>query len=184
MLIHIPKTGGASIRRGFFKGEYEGPFQGEIPEKWENCFKFAFVRNPYDRLISAWKMFTSGMENTVWEFPENADPNISLRSFLDIVRDDSIPYNGGPPLTERKIRHHTLPLVHPFHCLDQADFIGRFETLNEDFAKILNKINVKGELPHWNKTTRGSYQDYYDEETKQIAEEHYGEDLEKFGYSF
>ncbi len=184
VLIHIPKTGGTSIRNGFFQGAYEGPAQGKIPEEWAHCYKFAFVRNPFDRLISAWKMFADGMENTKWKFPTDAIPNITLLEFLDIVRDESIPYDGIRTTFERKIRHHTLPLVHPFHCLDRADFVGRFETFDADFSNICQKIGASGELPHWNKTEHIGYQNYYSNHTKQIIEEHYHDDLVQFGYSF
>ena len=67
VFIHIPKTGGASIRHGVFKGNVDGPKQGFIPENWKSLYKFAFVRNPYDRVISAWKMFSEGMEQSVWD---------------------------------------------------------------------------------------------------------------------
>lgn len=184
VLIHIPKTGGASIRNGFFQGAYEGPAQGEIPEEWAHCYKFAFVRNPFDRLISAWKMFTDGMENTKWKYPADAKPNISLENFLDIVRDESIPYDGLRTTFERKIRHHTLPLTHPFHCLDQADFIGRFESLNSDFLEVCKKLGAEGELPHMNRTQHSSYQDYFDRNTIKITQTIYQDDLTRFGYSF
>lgn len=185
VLIHIPKTGGASIRNGFFKGEYEGPALGMIPEEWEPCFKFCFVRNPFDRLVSAWKMFTSGMSNTKWEFPGDAKPETGLRQFMDIVMDESIPYDSKK--RERwdvKIRHHAIPQTHPFNCLHLADFVGRFENLRADFKKICDRLGIEGELPHWNKTDHESYQKYFDAETRSLAEQYFAEDLKVLDYQF
>lgn len=61
--IHIPKTGGASIRKAFFKGNHGEPYFYELPPEAEDFFRFAFVRNPFDRLVSAFHMFTSGLDN-------------------------------------------------------------------------------------------------------------------------
>lgn len=185
VLIHIPKNAGASIRRGFFKGKYEGPVQGSVPDEWMQYFRFAFVRNPYDRLISAWKMFTKGMDESVWKYPEDGNPDLTLKQFLDIATDESIPFNL-PRRTqfEVKLRHHAIPQTHPFNCVDKANFIGRFESIEKDFKEICDHLGLEGELPHWNKTSHTEYRQYYDETTKKIAAEFYAEDLSRFGYEF
>ena len=184
VFLHVPKTGGASIRRGFFKNQYEGPVQGEVPEDWQELFKFGFVRNPFDRLISAWKMFSSGMDDTVWEHPGEDCTGITLREFMEIVLDDSIPYDGRRSTTSRKIRHHAMPQTHPFYCLDQADFIGRFEQLAEDFQIVLKRLGVADQpLPHLNRGKRSTAtMDCFDTETWQMAVDFYAQDFLEFGY--
>lgn len=188
VFIHIPKTGGASIRHGFFKSQYEGPVQGEVPQAWQHCFKFAFVRNPFDRLISAWKMFTTGMENSRWQYPEDGNPNLSLRQFLEIAMDDSIPFDTAPEEVgksfEIKLRHHALPQTHPFYCLEHATFTGRFESMKEDFQKVCKRLNLDGDLPHMNKTDRDDYRQYFDETTKAMASRFYEKDIRQLNYSF
>jgi hypothetical protein len=179
LLIHIPKTGGKSIRNGFFKGNYMGPFFGEIPEKYLNCFKFAFVRNPFDRIISAWKMFTMGTDLLQYE------NRFSLEEFLKIVTDESILYDERRSKLEEKIRHHTIPQTHPFNCLEYADFVGRYETLEEDFFSISRKIGVEiSALPNINASSRKHYKEYFSESTKSIVEDYYQEDLERLNYAF
>lgn len=185
VLIHIPKNAGASIRRGFFNGKYEGPVQGSIPEEWMQYFRFTFVRNPYDRLISAWKMFTQGMEESVWKYPEDGNPNLTLEQFLEIAMDESIPFDL--PKRDKfkvKLRHHAIPQTHPFNCVDHANFIGRFESIERDFKEICDQLNLTGKLPHWNKTSRTDYRQYFNAATKQLASEYYAEDLSRFGYEF
>ena len=184
VFIHIPKTAGWSIREGFFGGDYEGPVQGIIPRKWQDKYKFSFVRNPFDRLVSAWKMFTTGMNNTTWTFPKDGDPGLSLCKFLEIVCNETIRIDGKRDRAEIKIRHHTIPQTHPYYCLEQADFVGRFENLEDDFAKVLRHLGLEGQLPHCNVTRRKGYHSYFDADTRKIAEEFYQEDLDKLGYIF
>ena len=183
VFIHLPKTGGASIRHGFFKNKIEGPTQGHVPDEWNGLFKFAFVRNPYDRIISAWKMFASGMEQTVWEHPQD-EAGIDLHRFLEIVTDESIPFDGARKTTHRKIRHHGIPQTHPYNCLQHADYIGRFENLAGDFQEVCKKIGIdKCELPHWNRTDRSNeYMQYFDNQSLSVVNEFFAEDFSKLEY--
>jgi hypothetical protein len=183
VFIHIPKTGGASIRHGFFRGNVEGPVQGYVPSEWQPLFKFAFVRDPYDRVISAWRMFAAGMQNSVWQHPPNKS-GISLKRFLQIATDERIPFNGHRDTTEEKIRHHAIPQTHPFNCLFAADFVGRFENLQPDFEQICRQLSIPStELPHWNRTERiEDYQQYFDDEILAIIARFYAQDFETLGY--
>ena len=115
VFLHVPKTGGMSIRRSFFNNQYEGPVQGEVPEEWSELFKFGFVRDPFDRLISAWQMFASGMDNTPWEHPGEDCLGMSLRQFMEIVLDETVPFDGRRLSIPRKIRHHAKPQTHPIY---------------------------------------------------------------------
>ena len=185
VFIHIPKTAGSTIRNGIFKGDFVGPYFNDIPEEWEEYFKFAFVRNPYDRMVSAWKMFAHGMENSKWVYNGKLQlKNISFLDFLKIAVDDTIDYHSRSDLLS-VLRHHTLPQVHPYHCFNRADFIGKFENLISDFDLIAKKVNLgKYDLIHLNRTKRKHYKEYYDEKTYEIVKTHYKEDLERFNYEF
>lgn len=172
VFIHIPKTGGMSIRRGMFKGEYEGPFMGIIPPQYDKLFKFCFVRNPYDRIISVWKYYQQRFKSS-----------IALKEFIIIAVDDTIEYKNQAT-KKTFLRHHSIPQTHPFNCLYKADFIGRFENINEDMTKICDQLNMEAKLPHLNKTKRGHYRDYFDIESRWLVDKWYREDIERFGYTF
>jgi len=67
------------------------------------------------------------------------------------------------------------------------DFIGRFETLQKDYEKILELLKlpeVKLPIVNQNHQRQRDYRSYYNEETKNIISEHLKEDIELFGYSF
>ncbi len=185
VFIHNPKTGGMTIRSWLLKeGCFEGPVNGPLPESWMGEFKFAFVRNPFDRLVSAWKMFTEGVHNSDWRLPPTARPDMTLREFLDIVLDESIGF--GPDRNyERRIRNHTLPQVHPYYAIDKADFVGRFEQYEQGLETICRELHVDPIRPkRTHLTRRQPYPTYYDAETRQLATKYYAEDLARFGYQF
>ncbi|WP_250434140.1 sulfotransferase family 2 domain-containing protein [Hanstruepera flava] len=185
VFVHIPKVAGTSIRNGVFKGDYEGPVFKSIPNDWNQYFKFAFVRNPYDRMVSAWKMFTEGMEKSKWSY--NNEPPLKNTSFIDFIKiatDASIDYHSRNSI-KSVLRHHTLPQIHPYHCFIDLDFIGKFENLESDFSIIAKEIGLrKYKLNHLNKTKRIHYREYYDNETFELVSNNYKEDIERFGYSF
>ena len=181
VFIHIPRTGGMSIRRGVFAGDYTGPYFGSFPPEWYCLFKFGFVRNPFDRLVSAWQLLTVGSDYLRTSDPR---PAMSLRQFLEIATDESITYEISARTFECFVRHHTIPQTHPFNCLDEADFIGRFETLERDFQLLCDNLGIAQRLPHLNRTSHREYRAYFDAETRSIAERFYHDDLERLGYHF
>jgi hypothetical protein len=66
-----------------------------------------------------------------------------------------------------------------------ADFIGRFERLQEDWAVIAKKLGVSEVLPHARANPRSRhYTEYYTPETQSIIEEKFRVDIETFNYRF
>jgi hypothetical protein len=185
VFIHIPKTGGISIRHGVWKGKYQGPVFGVIPESWNSYYKFAFVRHPFDRLISAWKMFTDGMKNSPHISVTYHSKVLPLEDFMTIVEDETIIFDSRRKTLEEKIRHHTIPQTHPFNCLHHAEFIGRFEIFRSDFAKIAHRVGISPDIiphPHLNITFHGPWKNYLSGELLLRCKEYYRADFELLGY--
>ncbi len=65
-----------------------------------------------------------------------------------------------------------------------VDFVGKVENLDEDFTYICRKIGIDRRLEHRNKSERGDYRDYYDDETRQIVADVFARSIEAFGYKF
>lgn len=183
VLIHIPKTGGTSIRKGIWGGKYEGPAFGVMPDSWQREFKFAFVRHPHNRLTSAYRMFTEGaVGDPSWKLPDDAR-SLSFSAFLDIVLDESIIYDQRRRTFEEKIRHHTIPQTHPFNVLHDADFIGRYERLEEDFKTVADRVGLHSvSLPHMHFTKAKPYDQYMTTEQRRRVVEYYRTDFEQLGY--
>lgn len=185
VFIHNPKTGGRAIRDTIWP-DRTGPFQGYIPAEYYNKFKFAFVRNPYDRFISAWKYC---IYNTKYKTSLLDIPNF----FLNIVEKNSnlyfwdwAVYDNFKGYYISFAVHHASPQSDPFYMIGEADFVGRFENLQEDFNKVCDIISIKRvELPHLEKykTKHLHYSEYFkDKEFTERVTEFYKEDFERFGY--
>ena len=180
VFIHIPKTGGSSIRRGSFEGNYKKTAKGKVPFMWRRFYKFAFVRDPYDRFISCYRMFRWGMEKTKWNNMVNED--LTFERFIEIARDDSIDIWRRKSY-EEKLRHHAIPQTHPDNCLDFADFVGRFENLEADFKKVCDYLKIEGELPHLNTSVARQKEPIeLNESIIGFIQDFYREDFERLGY--
>lgn len=138
------------------------------PSWFAEYFKFAFVRNPFDRFVS----YCAFMTRSGSEFAD--DPQRVMRRFLE-----------QPP------EQHILFAPQHRFVTDSggamlADYVGRVETMQESFDLIVGKLGVPSvELEKVNSTKRASYRDYYDDQ--QLIDgvaSLYARDLELFGYDF
>jgi len=180
VLIHIPKTGGTAIRKGSWQSQYDGP-EFTLPDEWEPLFKFAFVRHPFDRLVSAWKMFSDGILDG--PMAPKATSGLSLKDFCNIVCDEQIIYDERRKTPAERVRHHTIPQTHPFNALHLADFIGRFETLQSDFNRICARIGIQKNLPHRHVTKHDTWQSYMSPDVIERMAVFYAEDFRTLNYS-
>lgn len=138
-------------------------------------FTFAFVRNPLDRLLSAYV-------NKV-ESPE--DPSVDLFSRHGISVGDSFPdfVRAVARLNDDRCDIH-LRSQHRFVCDRNGlvvSFIGRYETLERDWATLSARFGLP-ELPQRNVTEHAPYQSAYTPELARIAADRYRRDIEFFGY--
>lgn len=140
----------------------------------ERYFKFCFVRNPWSRFLSFYREFKKPSHHS-W-----SKPILKYNSFESFCLD----FNN----CELKNDIHFLPQFNQITVLDKSismDFIGRFETISEDFEKIMNQCNLKTILDiHERNTKSSNYRHMYSEETKKIISEFYKVDVENFGYEF
>jgi len=182
VFIHIPKVAGLSIRRGTFGTGERFSDSALLDGKYKEYYKFAFVRNPWDRLVSAYEYFR---QRGLFQG--------TLLQFLDVVTDEKVCYRHNfdktsPPYKDGHlgaIRHHTLPMTHPYNCLKYANFIGRFENLQVDFDSVCDAVGeARRSLPHMNAFSRRPYRDYYNTKILQIVGEYFKRDIEHFGYTY
>lgn len=183
IFVHIPKVAGSSVKGSLFPGQH-GPghrlamdYYLEDPAKFSRYFVFGFVRNPYDRLVSAYFYLMGGGKGPAdARFRDNH--LLQYRDFGDFVRNG---LNKPEVAQWWHFRPQYLYLVN-FKGEVIVDYIGRFENIRNDFAEICKRLGVKAELPHSNKSDRSSYAQYFDPELQEIAYQFYQRDFEILGY--
>lgn len=187
IFIHVPKNAGQSIRNSLFENLLPGhmkafTYQLIFPKRiYDNYFKFAIVRNPWDRLASAYMFMKGGgahEKDRLWSEKKLAQ----FDTFESFVR-------TGLQNDEIQKWPHFRPQVDFLRGQNgkiELDFIGRFENLQEDFNHVRDHLGLTGKLLFINKTNtkRAPYQTYYTNETQQIAANIYQEDVEAFKYNF
>lgn len=183
IFIHIPKAAGTSVSWTLFdKGSRHVPwfrYYQANPVKYRNYFKFAFVRNPWDRVVSSFFFLKRGgmaPHDKRWAEEHLADfPDFS--SFVKgWVNEENI-----------HTWMHFQPQYH-FICNEQdrvmVDFVGRMENINEDFKYVAQRLGCDKSLVSKNTGNNDHYSHYYNKETRDIVERVYSKDIDIFEYSF
>ena len=138
-------------------------------EKWSKYFKFAFVRNPWDRAVSFYFYMKESVEN----------PNsLSFGKTYPNTFEDWVKKGNLPPDQQSQITNEEGKIM--------VDFVGRFENLVDDFNFVSTQIKfTQLKLDHFKKTSRKNYKQYYDkEEIRQIITNKYRKDIDLFKYKF
>ena len=156
-------------------------------EDFNSLYRFAFVRNPFRRLVSEY-LYRNYFNH---------------RSFADFVM-NRLPEPGW----DDKYRH-VMPQYDMLHDREGrllVDFVGRFENLQADFDVVCEELGFEDStLPHRNPSDKASrnarrklrnwmwfngenrkkhWSEYYDASTRQVVSDYYHRDIEAFGYSF
>lgn len=197
IFIHIPKCGGTSVESTLFipasqrtakdlwmfPNKYQSGglqhlkaihIREEVgPTIFDDCFKFSFVRNPWDKLVSQYHYTVHVRED--------------LRKWIGINSDDSF-QKYIKRLIESEVHvqwDHQYKFLYDLDGNKMVDFIGKLENYQEDFNIVCDKIGVpRQKLPHQNKTKHKHYTEYYDDETRDIVAKKYSKDIELFSYKF
>jgi len=141
-------------------------------EIFNNYLKFSVVRNPWDRMVSAYFYFRS------------RDIETANRQYKNV----------------KYCQEHTFPEFVFFHKVLSStnllsvnrklvtDYIIKFENLDNDFNDLCKRLNIpKTNLKHITHNTsrpRGHYSTFYDTKTMEEIKKFYKKDIKNFVYTF
>ena len=157
----------AAIQHGHLSLRQVRPYLGE--EAFSGYFKFAFVRNPFDRFVSYCAFMLRGGDL----FQQR--PREAMRHFL----------------FEEPPEHHILFQPQASLLVDEdgkallADTVGRVEDMQRSYDEICARIGIAPRpLDRVNGSRRGDYRHYYDQALIDGVAARYAQDMDLFGYTF
>ena len=157
----------AAIQHGHLALRQVRPHLGE--EAFSGYFKFAFVRNPFDRFVSYCAFMLRGGD----DFQRR--PREVMRHFL----------------FEEPPQQHILFQSQASLLLDEdgqtllTDAVGQVEAMQGSYDAICARIGIPSRpLDRVNGSRRGDYRHYYDQALIDGVAARYAQDLALFGYGF
>lgn len=185
IFVHVPKNAGQSVEKALFDAKvshaplYAYHFYDRVA--FRNYFKFAVVRNPLDRMVSAYQFLQGGGRNEVdaaWA-AQWLRQHTSFESFCYALSDKAYQRRV---LSWQHFRPQWTFLVDIWGRI-RLDFIGRFEQLPDHFRHVADRLGVDATLPHVNRSERTSdWRAYYTSTTAKIVKNIYSKDIVLFGY--
>jgi len=183
--VGIPKTASQAVMLSLF-GDLGGGhtdirrYRKVFGDDFDRYFKFAFVRNPWDRLVSAYLFMKQG----------GLTPAARSWSDVHLARFDSFASFVREWVTPENIAswRHFRP-QHGYVTADgrvAVDYLGCFEHLARDFNIVSARLGIAARLRHENRTAgRGAdYRSYYTAAAAELVASVYARDIEMFGYHF
>ena len=140
--------------------------QSVIPAPvYDGLFKFAFVRNPWERLVS-WYQYVQRTP-----LHEDCRPGETFADFAARFLE--------------KPRRAQWWMIEDLNGVMGLDYVGRFENLNDDIAYLCQRIGIKAQtLPHRNKMADKDYRTFYDDRLALAVKNTWVYEIDAFGYTF
>jgi hypothetical protein len=206
VFVHIPKVAGTSIstalgsQPGMIRGTnadneeqliFTHTYASELrkflgPHQYAAYFKFAFVRNPWDRLYSLYNFMVNSEEINRGGhiFDQDEAHRRGFKWFLleNRMKSTRVRLYG----VDVNVCQQITPQMDWISENDKliVDYVGTYENLQQDFAVISNQIGTTEPLPWKNKYTDKRYVDAYDNEMIEFVEKVHAKDIKMFNYTF
>ena len=137
------------------------------PRIFKGCFKFAFVRNPWDWQVSLYHFALQNRSHRQHHLIESLG---SFEKYLEWR------VNEDMHLQKDFVVDPSGKLL--------VDFVGKYFYLAQDFRYVCHRVGCNSVLPHLNASVHGDYRQYYTDRTIKLVAEAFHEDIEYFGYTF
>lgn len=159
IFIRNPKCATTSIVRALeADGSHvkKGSAHGNITLYPMRANRIVSVRNPFDRIVSAWN---------------HLGPDQSFGDWLT-----GSPHEVAPGIDIKRVSQ--------MYWLHGANIVLRFERIEDDFSELARRIRIDAKLPSLNARPHGHYREHFTPRLKEIVEDRFAYELERFGYAF
>ena len=205
IFVHIQKTAGKTIEgvikknypdSKFWYGRHGHAINGikEIgQEKWDEYFTFAFVRNPWDRLVSWYAMIQAHLKKLPSDKQTSDEPFSDSPFWNHVIRDshdfDSFLMNCTDVIFERgcfkSYAFNQIDYLSDENGIISVNFVGRFESLLNDASKVFERLGIEvDKLPNVGPSQHEHYSHYYTQKTRSLIAQRFQRDIEMFNYQF
>lgn len=172
--LHIPKTGGTTIRHLLRPlASWNNIYHAPLVKKPE-AYTFTTIRNPLDRLVSAFFFLSQGgmCKRDKLEV-ENFRICGSFDKFVHRMNSDPEYYF---------VQRHLRPMMRYINNVEYIDRFITFDNLERDTISLYKMITGRDleTIPHENKSKHQHFEAYYTEKTRKIVENIYSEDVELY----
>lgn len=136
-------------------------------ELFRDYFKFAMVRNPWDRLVSE------------FEYIKTKPGHSRHRKLINMTFADYIEFQSRRPAA------HQVKALQLKNGQLGCDFVGKLETLQQSLLVVSTQTGIDfSSLPHINQVARRDYRSYYSDALAERVGELWRADAEAFQYTF
>ncbi|MFM8444541.1 MAG: sulfotransferase family 2 domain-containing protein [Methylococcus sp.] len=149
--------------------------RGLSAELFDASYKFAFVRNPWDWQVSMYHFILKEIGHI---HHRTVSAMAGFEEYLAwVVRTDKPFARGATKLQTEMLTDESGRLL--------VDFVGRYETLERDFAAVCDRLGIHAPLPTLNQSPRErDYRPHYTSRARRLVREHFRADIDRFGYEF
>lgn len=185
IFLHIPKTGGTTIKEMFGIKQLDDPDPTIVPspqhltskqlrerlgdDKFEAYYKFTFVRNPWARMVSDY----------FWR--QQLPKKRPVLPFGEFIRNAQRIVNSGG-YYDQEFGDHFIPQT---HFTVDADDVFKFEAFEGGLRAVAARLGLDtGPIPPKPGKPHDRYWTYYDEQSRSVIFDIYRDEIEQFAYTF
>jgi hypothetical protein len=198
LFVHIPKTGGGTVKTYFenkqehqtghsslkkIKKKFYKKYSSYKTIPFEDYFKFAIFRNPWEKILSLFNFRAIKTENKYWDKIRRKKYN--FKDWILHLHEN----NNIKNLKKRYGYYNYITIDGKIG----VDYIINLHNLNEDFELIkkisnrtedINSITSGGNKTYIHSLKHEFFKTYYDDKTIELVEKIHEKDIELFKFSF